>query len=122
MIVADRTNHRVQIFDDEVKFMGKLGKEGKENGLFSYPRGVAVDSLDNIYVADGWNHRFQVFNADSTIHLRTMGTYGNGDGQFKYPWGICIDQENGNILVADAGNDRIQILECHPICLLGCAG
>ena len=39
--------------------------------------------------------------------LRSFGTHGSGQGQFKYPYGVAVDGE-GNILVADVNNDRIQ--------------
>jgi len=38
----------------------------------------------------------------------SYGSKGSGDGQFKYPSGIAVDSE-GNIIVADNGNHRIQI-------------
>lgn len=39
----------------------RIGSIGSANGQFSFPWGVAVDSSDNIIVADGGNNRIQVF-------------------------------------------------------------
>ena len=39
--------------------------------------------------------------------LRSFGTRGSGPGQFLDPGGVAVDDE-GNILVADSGNHRIQ--------------
>ena len=39
--------------------------------------------------------------------LRSFGTRGSGPGQFQDPCGVSVDDE-GNILVADRGNHRIQ--------------
>ena len=39
--------------------------------------------------------------------LRSFGTCGSGQGQFQCPAGVAVDGE-GNILVADQGNHRIQ--------------
>jgi DNA-binding beta-propeller fold protein YncE len=42
-------------------FKGMWGSQGNGPGQFNYPRGIAVDSDDDIYVADGDNHRIQKF-------------------------------------------------------------
>ena len=39
--------------------------------------------------------------------LRSFGTCGFGQGQFNYPRGVAVDVE-GNVLVADGWNHRIQ--------------
>ena len=36
-----------------------------------------------------------------------FGSKGPGDGQLSYPYGVIVDQ--GNYVVADANNHRIQI-------------
>jgi len=35
---------------------------------------------------------------------------GKADGKFKSPWGIGIDK-NGNIIVSDYGNNRVQVFD-----------
>jgi len=40
----------------------------------------------------------------------TFGSDGNGNGQFNGSYGICVDS-NGNILVSDSNNHRIQIFD-----------
>ena len=89
----------------EVCFL--IGKKGKDNGMFKYPRGVAVTDKDEIVVADQWNHRVQVFDSNGTF-LRSFGHKGENAGEFKYPDGIAIDKDR-NIFVVDSGNDRVQI-------------
>jgi DNA-binding beta-propeller fold protein YncE len=37
------------------------GSEGSGNGEFKDPSGVAIDSSDNVYVADMGNNRIQKF-------------------------------------------------------------
>ena len=41
--------------------------------------------------------------------LFSFGSYGEGLGQFDYPIDIAIDENTGNIAVADSGNDRVQL-------------
>lgn len=48
----------------------------------------------------------QVYNADGEF-LFKFGSHGEGNGQFNAPTGVAVDT-NGNIIVADWGNSRIQ--------------
>ena len=41
--------------------------------------------------------------------LRTIGGQGGAPGKFNSPQGLDIDDETGNIFVADTGNDRVQV-------------
>lgn len=49
----------------------------------------------------------QVYNADGEF-LFKFGSHGEGNGQFNAPTGVAVDA-NGNIIVADWGNSRIQV-------------
>src|SRR3989304_6037290 len=88
------------------QFVTKWGSYGTGDGQFNFPNGLAIDSAENIYVADTSNHRIQKFNSDGTF-ITQWGSFGSGDGQFKAPWGVAADT-SGNIYVADADNHRIQ--------------
>lgn len=50
---------------------------------------------------------FEVFNAEGEFLLK-FGCSGEGNGQFNAPTGVAVDL-NGNIIVADWGNSRIQV-------------
>ncbi len=56
-------------------------------------------------VLDLW--LLQVYNADGEF-LFKFGSHGEGNGQFTAPTGVAVDG-NGNIIVADWGNSRIQV-------------
>ena len=84
----------------------KWGTFGRGDGQFRFPRGVAVDSTGNVYVADQGNHRVQKFTSTGTF-VTKWGTEGGGDGQFFYPGGVAVDS-TGNVYVADEGNNRVQ--------------
>ena len=60
------------------------GTQGSGNGQFAGPYGIALDSNDNIYVADSGNNRIQKFRSD-TAFIRAWGTPGSGDGSFMNP-------------------------------------
>ena len=90
-----------------VKLVLCFGEDGTGDGMFKYPRGVAVTDKDEIVVADECNHRVQVFDSNGTF-LRSFGREGKNAGEFRCPDGIVIDR-NGNIFVADRGNHRVQM-------------
>ena len=64
------------------------------------PWGVAINQRGEVVVSGNCIHVF----SPSGEKLRSFGTYGSGKGHF---YGVAVDGE-GNILVADSGNHRIQ--------------
>ena len=84
------------------------GGHGNGRGQFDSPRGMAIDSAGNIFVADTNNGRIEKFSA-SGVFITSMGTKGSGHGQFEAPSGLAVDRFS-NIYVADASNHRLQKL------------
>ena len=108
IIVANYSNHRIQVFDRNGQFLLKFGSKGNGNGQFKYPYGVTVDQRNNqIVVSDTWNLHIQIFD-DKGAFLRVFGSKGKVDGQLTHPFGFVVDQQ-GNYVVADASNHRVQI-------------
>ena len=107
IIVADRSNNRIQIFDCKGNFRFKFGSAGSRNGQFDRPAGVCVDNQNRIIVADKDNHRIQIFKMDGTFVLK-FGERGSKNGQFTYPWDTAANSE-GRILVSDTRNHRVQL-------------
>ena len=63
IIVADKDNHRVQVFDLSGSYLFKFGERGSKCGQFCYPWDIDVcDSTHNILVSDTRNRRVQIFN------------------------------------------------------------
>jgi DNA-binding beta-propeller fold protein YncE len=68
-------NARVQKFSSEGVLIAKWGREGRGDGEFSGPGGVAVDGSGNVYVADSQNNRIQKFRrCFGTKAVRSVGT------------------------------------------------
>jgi len=65
MYVADRNNHRIQLFMSGEyvgqTIAGVTGEVGMNASLFSSPWCVKLDNQLNLYVADADNHRIQKF-------------------------------------------------------------
>lgn len=113
LYVADSERDQVLVYDADApyKFLRAIGKpSGKhdlvEPGSFSRPTNVAVDKDGNVYVADTFNNRIEIFDADGTF-IREFGKPGDGPGYFARPKGVAVDSD-GHIWVADAIQDRVQ--------------
>jgi len=112
IIVAESSNHRMQVFDKAGKFLFKFGSEGNGNGQFLNPFGVTVDQRNNqIVVADSRNHRIQVFDEKGGL-IRAFGSPGSGDGQLSNPFGVVVDSR-GNYFVAEYGNHRVSVFDSN---------
>ncbi|CAG9562149.1 unnamed protein product [Danaus chrysippus] len=109
MVVADSSNHRVQVFDSNGIFIKEFGQYGSGEGEFDCLAGVAVNRIGQYIIADRYNHRIQVFDPAGRF-LRSFGSQGTGDGKFNYPWGITTDAL-GFIYVCDKENHRVQVFQ-----------
>uniref|UniRef100_A0A8R1DJD7 B box-type domain-containing protein n=2 Tax=Caenorhabditis japonica TaxID=281687 RepID=A0A8R1DJD7_CAEJA len=107
VLVADRSNNRIQIFDKDGNFLAKFGTSGNRPGQFDRPAGITTNSLNNVIVADKDNHRIQVFDENGMFLLK-FGDRGRAVGYFNYPWGVATNSHNA-IAVSDTRNHRVQI-------------
>ncbi len=112
LYVGDTAADQVLVYDaDTHKLIRRIGTGGKAHRLtspgdFAMPTNAVVDKDGNLYVADTWNNRVEVFDADGQF-IRAFGKGGDGPGRFARPKGIAIDSD-GHIWVADAVQDSIQ--------------
>lgn len=91
---------------------GVIGARGTEPGQLDHPIDLTLDAAGNVIVADTQNHRVQKFGPDGTLvwsRGKAGGSFGAGNGEFNEPKDVAVAPD-GTILVADAGNDRIQRL------------
>jgi len=103
---------------------GAAGVTGSADGTgsaaqFYWPRGVAVDSAGNLYVADQYNDTIRKVtpvgaNWVVTTLAGLANSAGSADGtgraaQFNGPEGLAVDSVD-NVYVADTGNNTIRKL------------
>ena len=85
----------------------------------NYPRGVAVDTSGNIFIADTSNHVIRKVSKTSGFISIAAGTAGNGDytgdggaaisARLNNPHGVAVDL-SGNIYIADTFNHLIRVV------------
>lgn len=92
------------------------GHDDDQDIGFKNPQGLALDSADNLYVADKGNDRILKLSPDgSQVLLQIAKVDGHGrskpgsdTGELRKPWDVAVDG-NGDIYAADSGNRRIQV-------------
>jgi tripartite motif-containing protein 71 len=92
--------------DNPPTYVFQWGGYGGGNGQFDYPAGVAVDTSNNVYVADLSYDRVQKFDSNGN-YLTQWGSSGSGNGQFDGSYSIAVDSSN-NVYVTDSRNNRIE--------------
>lgn len=94
-----------------------IGTPGYSNGSlaqFNYTRGVIVDSIGNVYVADYFNHCIRKITASgsTTLYAGQPGSNGYQNGAatsaaFNFPTAVAVDR-TGNVFVTDVLNQVIR--------------
>ncbi|KAG9429711.1 E3 ubiquitin-protein ligase TRIM71 isoform X1 [Apis mellifera carnica] len=115
IIIADRSNNRIQIYFQDGSFLRRFGTHGTAPGQFDRPAGVAVDARRRIVVADKDNHRIQVLTMEG-LFLLCFGEKGCRAGQFNYPWDVAANSEC-QIVVSDTRNHRVQLFSPEGVFL-----
>ena len=94
------------------------GSPGSADGAgtsasFRGPKGLAVDSSGNVYVADRGNNTIRKITSSGIVRtLAGSASPGSADGtgtaaSFNSPAGVALDA-SGNLYVADSGNNKIR--------------
>ena len=103
-LVSDRNNNYIKIFDQTGTYLYKFGKEGDEDGQFKWPRGMLLDSSNNLLVCDFNNNRVQQFSLDGRFTGKTIT-------DIPSPVGIATAPD-GRILVTSMRANKVYILKC----------
>ena len=114
VFITDYSNHRIQVLNQDLKFVTCYGYYGSDDGQFKNPWDVSFDSDGDVYIADSGNHRIQVFKYYPDKHkklvfLRKFGGEGKGEGQLSWPSSICIDKIENRVYVTEDNNHRVSV-------------
>lgn len=95
-----------------VAFSGGYADGQGASARFNAPLGIAMDKDDNLIVADFRNARIRRVDTQGNVTTIAGGVQGfaNGVGtgaRFYGPAGVAVDRD-GNVVVADFGNNRIR--------------
>ena len=85
----------------KISHMPDIANDKINANLFSYPIKIAIDSEDNVYVADHILKTIQKFSSEGSL-LTKWETDGSKDVRFENISGIATDFKN-NVYVADLG-------------------
>ena len=123
LYVADTWNHtirKVTPAGEVTTIAGRAGVPGATDAktgnaaLFYYPKGLALDSNTNLYVADSGNYTIRKITPAGavTTFAGTAQIAGNADGtgtsaRFTSPFGVAVDAA-GNVYVSDSSSNVIR--------------
>ena len=119
LIVADSGSNTIRSISStgEARTIAGIdGSRGFADGptsqaIFNGPIGIAVADDGRIFVSDTYNDRIRVIENGrvSTFAGSSRGYRDGRDAQFDTPLGIAVWKDK--LLVADAGNSRIRVIE-----------
>ena len=102
-LLSDQGNHCIKAFDQSGTFLYKFGKEGSQDGQFNPPRGLLVNSSDNLLVCDSGNNRVQQFSLDGRFTGKSIT-------RLSQPTAI-LTAPDGRILVTSYDEKKVYILK-----------
>ena len=86
------------------------GTRGSDGTLLDTPKGIFVTKDCNVYIADTLNHRIVRcdYGAKQFVVVAGSGNAGPLAHELCKPHGVVV-RPDGSLIIADTGNDRIQI-------------
>ncbi|XP_033117957.1 tripartite motif-containing protein 2-like [Anneissia japonica] len=103
LIVVDLGNHRLQLFNNQGRFINVLVGKGDEDGKVNCPYSVKTDDDNNMLVTSF--HKLQLFNSDGHFIKRIDQTR----DELKFPYGFSIDNNIRRVAVANNSGGNIKV-------------
>lgn len=117
--VADTQNQRVRKYTPSGRLIWDAGTVPDRKfqshvqaptGLFQLPTGVTTDANGRVVVIDAFNYNITVLDGATGKKIASYGEYGQADGQFDNASAIAYDSARDYFVVADSGNNRLQVV------------
>jgi tripartite motif-containing protein 71 len=106
LYILERRACRVQKIGADALYQHTFGMEGSSFSQLSGPSAIALDSRNNVYVADTRNSRISVFEPNGRFREVLRGEEAGG---FRGPRGVTITRDD-EIVVCDTANARLVVL------------
>lgn len=108
---------------DPVKIVAGTGIADSAANTLNYPNGLFIDTSFDLYVADCWNHRIQLFPFGQSNGITVAGSGSSITTiTLKYPTAIILDAKK-YLFITDRQNSRIVGSGPNGFqCLVGCRG
>lgn len=103
--VADIANYRILKYSSDGTMISQWGEQGTLGGHLMAPFGIAAKN-GYVLVTDFSTSGVKIYDTKGQF-ISYWGTDGTKEGNLHEPEGITADS-NGNVYVADRGNNRIQ--------------
>ena len=120
LLIADMLNSKIRKITPTkaVSTIAGVNSHGSVDGVgvdarFNAPLGIALDSNNNLFVADTKNHKIRKITPSGVVSTFVgSGVVGSADGvgadtSFNYPSGLAIDKSD-NLFIADSANHKIR--------------
>lgn len=107
VIVCDKGNNRLQVFDLNGEFIKDIGGYGSLNEQFDEPVDVWARSTLNTFVADYNNQRVQRFDMDLNFISALYSNEGN-DSRFQFYEVLSVAYSSqGDLFVLESGDHKV---------------
>ena len=120
ILVCDRQNHRIHVFDEELNFVQVFGKKGSEDGCFESPTELDFDEAGNIYVVEQ-RKRVQVLTPEGQ-HIRYIGQELNSPISIAVHRGLVyvVEEDRCIVFVFTLIGELVTSFTCensHPVAI-----
>ena len=102
MIISETGGHRVSVFDNRGQKFRTNGACGDSPDQMKYPKGLAIDDMDNVYVSS--QHKLQKFTRNGQL-IKCVGQI------FNDPHGVTL--HDNQVYMCDSANHRILVFDLY---------
>jgi hypothetical protein len=112
--VIDFQAQDIRVFDPDGRFVRRIGGAGGGPGEFDGPLSMAWDTEARLWVADGWNARYTVFDSTGTVDAtwpRRLSMHAFRQRLHVLPDGSLLDEASGQ---DESGRAVIHLVRIVP--------